>query len=181
MKSILFSGVHGVGKGFFLEKIEKEIKGYNIYSASTLIEKYQPSTDAGYKKVHNVKNNQDILIKAVKEAKVEDKNSFILDGHLCIFDAEGNVVRIPENFFYETQIEGIVLLQDSPKVISDRINIRDGEEISVQSIEKMQHEEKKFAEELWKKYKIPYVIVTHECTGVEFKKKIQEIGGESVE
>ena len=181
MKSFLFSGVHGVGKGFFLKKISKEIKGYNIYSASTLIEKYQPSTDAGYKKVRNVKNNQDILIKAVKEAKLKDGNSFILDGHLCIFDAEENVVRIPENFFSETQIEGIVLLQDFPKVISDRLEIRDGKKISIQSIEKMQHEEQRFAEELWKKYKIPYVVVTHECTGVEFMRRIQEVGGENIE
>lgn len=180
MKSILFSGVHGVGKGFFLKKINKEIEGYTIYSASTLIEKYQPSTDAGYKKVRNVKNNQDILIKAIKEAKLKDENSFILDGHLCIFDVGGNVVRIPENFFYETQIEGIVLLQDCPKVISDRINTRDGKEISIQSIEKMQYEEQKFAEELWGKYKIPYVVVTHECTGAEFMQKIQEMGGENI-
>ena len=145
-----------------------------------MIEKYQPSTDAGYKKVRNVKNNQDILIKAIKEAKLKDENSFILDGHLCIFDVGGNVVRIPENFFYETQIEGIVLLQDCPKVISDRINTRDGKEISIQSIEKMQYEEQKFAEELWGKYKIPYVVVTHECTGAEFMQKIQEMGGENI-
>lgn len=181
MKSILFSGVHGVGKGFFLKKINKEIEEYNIYSASTLIEKYKSSTDAGYKKVRNVKNNQDILIKAVKEAKLKDGNSFILDGHICIFDAEGNIVRIPENFFGETQIEVIVLLQDSPKVISDRLNIRDGKEINIQSIEKMQCEEQKFAEELWEKYKIPYIVVTHECTGVEFMQRIQEIGGENIE
>ena len=74
-----------------------------------------------------------------------------------------------------------MLLQDSPDVISDRINARDGKDISVQSIEKMQHEEQKFAEELWKKYKIPYVVITHECTGVEFLQRIQEIGGENLE
>ena len=181
MKSILFSGVHGVGKGFFLKKIIKEIEGYNVYSASALIEKYNPSTDAGYKKVCNVKDNQEALVKAVKEEKLKNENSFILDGHLCIFDMEGNVVRIPENFFGETQIEVIVLLQDCPKMISDRINTRDGEEISIQSIEKMQYEEQKFAEELWEKYKIPYVVVTHECTGVEFIQRIQEIGGENIE
>ena len=181
MKNILFSGVHGVGKGLFLEKIKKEIEGYSIYSASTLIEKYQPATDAGYKKVRYVKNNQDILIKAIKEAKMNDRNNFILDGHLCIFNVEGNVVRIPENFFEETQIEGIVLLQDCPDVITDRINKRDGKKINVQSIEKMQREEQKFAEELWKKNKIPYVVVTHKCTGEEFMQRIQEFGGENIE
>lgn len=181
MKNILFSGVHGVGKGFFLEKIKKEIEGYSIYSVSTLIEKYQPATDAGYKKVRHVKNNQDSLIKAIKEAKMNDRNNFILDGHLCIFNVEGNVVRIPENFFEETQIEGIVLLQDCPDVITDRINKRDGKKINVQSIEKMQREEQKFAEELWKKNKIPYVVVTHKCTGAEFMQRIQEFGGENIE
>ena len=58
MKAILLSGVHGVGKGFFLENIKKYIQSYNIYSASSLIEKFQPSADAGYKKVSNVNSNQ---------------------------------------------------------------------------------------------------------------------------
>ena len=40
MKAILLSGVHGVGKGFFLDKIKKYIQSYNIYSASSLIEKF---------------------------------------------------------------------------------------------------------------------------------------------
>lgn len=180
MKNILLSGVHGVGKGFFLEKISEEIIGYNIYSASALIEKYKPSTDAGYKKVRNVKKNQDILIKAIKEIKMGDENGFILDGHLCIFDGEENAVRIPENFFYETQIEGIVLLQDRPNAILGRINARDGQEISAQSIEKIQQEEQRFAEDLWRKYKIPYVVITHECTGAEFIQRIQEMGGEDI-
>lgn len=112
---------------------------------------------------------------------MNDGNNFILDGHLCIFNVEGNVVRIPENFFEETQIEGIVLLQDCPDVISDRINKRDGKTINVQSIEKMQHEEQKFAEELWEKNKIPYVVVTHKCTGAEFMQRIQKIGGDNIE
>lgn len=181
MKSILFSGVHGVGKGFFLKKVYKEIEQYNIYSASALIEKYQPSTDAGYKKVSNVKNNQDVLITAIKEAQLKDDKSFILDGHLCIFNSQGRVVRIPENFFYETKIEGIILLQDHPNVIFNRINERDANEISVQSIEQMQDEEQRYAEELKEKYKIPYMVVTHECTGTEFIKRIQGLGGENIE
>ncbi len=181
MTSILFSGVHGVGKGFFLDKMNKEIEGYNIYSASALIEKYQASTDAGYKKVSNVKNNQDVLTRAIKEVKLKGENSFILDGHLCIFNSEGNVVRIPESFFYETRIEGIVLLRDHPDVIFDRIKSRDGNEISVQCIQQMQDEEEKYAKELSEKYGIPYIVVTHGCTGDEFMQKLQEFGGENIE
>ena len=54
MKVILLSGVHGVGKGFFLEQVKKNIEEYNVYSASKLIERYKSPTDAGYKKVCNV-------------------------------------------------------------------------------------------------------------------------------
>lgn len=82
MKVFLFSGVHGVGKGFFLKKIKNNAQQYSIYSASSLIERYQPSTDAGYKKVSNVNNNQDVLIKAIKEEINCSISNFIIDGHL---------------------------------------------------------------------------------------------------
>lgn len=181
MKRVLFSGVHGVGKGFFLDKVKKYIEDYNIYSASSLIEKYQPSTDAGYKKVGNVNNNQDVLIKAIKRANREDEKSYILDGHLCLFNAKGEVVRIPEHFFQETQIKGIILLQDSPEVICERINARDANKIDVHDIKLMQDEEQKYVKELNEKLKIEYVIITHECTGIKFKEKLREMGGDSSE
>ncbi len=38
MKIILFSGAHGVGKGFFLNKVKENVQQYDILSASTLIE-----------------------------------------------------------------------------------------------------------------------------------------------
>ena len=75
MKNILFSGVHGVEKGFYLNKVKNKIERFNIYSASDLIEKYQESADAGYKKVSNVKGNQEILIKAIKNIS-SSKSSF---------------------------------------------------------------------------------------------------------
>ena len=125
MKIILLSGAHGVGKGFFLNKIRDDIQQYEVYSASKLIERYQLPTDSGYKKVSNVNNNQDVLITALKEAKLQSAKDVILDGHLCLFNADGEVERIPENFFINAQIKGIVLLQDDSNIICDRINQRD--------------------------------------------------------
>lgn len=181
MRTILFSGVHGVGKGFFLDKVKENIRYYNVYSASNLIEKYQPSTDAGYKKVSNVKNNQDVLIRAIKEAKVNDKNDFILDGHLCIFNAEGKVEHIPEYFFAEAQINGIILLQDEAQIVCDRINQRDFNKISVNDIKCMQEEEQKYADELKDKLQIEYKIITHECTGKKFEELLNSMGGGFIE
>lgn len=181
MKTILFSGVHGVGKGFFLGKVKENIQHYKVYSASALIEKYKASTDAGYKKVSNVNSNQDTLIRAIKEVKSGSDKDFILDGHMCVFNGEGKVERIPEYFFNEAQITGIVLLQDNPKVICDRINQRDTYKMRIQDIELMQDEEQKYAKEIETKFQIRYVIITHECTGKQFGEILREIGGECCE
>lgn len=175
MKVILFSGAHGVGKGFFLDKVSEDIPQYQIYSASNLIERYQSSTDAGYKKVSNVNSNQDVLIKAIKEVRSNDAKSFILDGHLCIFNAKGEVERIPEYFFIETQITGIILLQDAPRIICDRIRQRDCNKISIHDIERMQNEEKNYAIDLEAEFQIKYEIITHECTGKQFGEKISKM------
>ena len=181
MKRILFSGAHGVGKGFFLDRVRENIQHYDIYTASKLIEKYQPSTDAGYKKVSNVSNNQDILIKALKDEGHHNTRNFIIDGHLCIFNARGEVERIPEYFFSEAQITGIVLLQDEPRIICERIKQRDSSQISMKDIERIQNEERKYASELHEKFHIANIIISHECTAEQFVKKLGEIGGTFVE
>lgn len=181
IKTILFSGTHGVGKGFFLGRVKENLRHYNVYSASALIEQYKASTDAGYKKVSNVNSNQDALIRAVKKVKNDSEKDFILDGHLCVFNGEGKVERIPEYFFDEAQITGIVLLQDDPKVICDRINQRDTYKMGIQDIELMQVEEQEYAKELEIKLQIRYAIITHECTGKQFEKILREIGGKYCE
>lgn len=181
MKIILFSGAHGVGKGFFLNKVKENIQQYDVLSASSLIERYQPSTDAGYKKVKDINSNQDVLIKAIEEAMKKGSKDIILDGHLCIFNAKGEVERIPEYFFHKTHIVGIVLLHDDPRVICDRICNRDINHISVKDLEYMQDEECKYAMELEEKHHIKHVIISHEFTGALFEKILREIGGDSIE
>lgn len=181
MKIFLFSGVHGVGKGFFLHKVKENIRQYNVFSASELIEKSQPSTDAGYKKVSNVSHNQDVLIKAIKESKECGMKDIILDGHVCIFNAKGEVERVAEYFFEEVHIAGNILLQDNARTICDRISQRDAVQISVNDIEWMQDEERKYARELEERYGIKHVIITHDCSGGQFEEILRKMGGESFE
>lgn len=181
MRIILLSGAHGVGKGFFLNKVRENIRQYDVYSASDLIERYQPSTDAGYKKVNNVNKNQEILIKAIYEAERNGTKDILLDGHLCVFNAKEEVERIPKYFFAETKISGIVILQDKPEIIADRIKKRDANEISIQDIALMQSEENRYASELQVQLGIQYKIITHECTGEKFEEILKKLGGDFVE
>ena len=181
MKLFLLSGAHGVGKGFFLKRVKYDIQDYEVLSASGLIERHHTSTDAGYKKVSNVDNNQDVLIRAINEEKKNNKKNIILDGHLCVFNAEGKVERIPEYFFIQAGITGIILLQDDSKRICDRIKHRDLSLISQDDIEQMQNEEQKYAEELKEKYHIDYMKITHEWTGEQFSDMLRENEGDSNE
>lgn len=176
MGVILFSGVHGVGKGFFLDRVKSGLSLYNVYSASKLIERYRASTDAGYKQVSNVKGNQEVLIQAMKEAMDNNAGDFVLDGHLCIFNAKGEVERIPRFFFEEIKVTGIILLQDTPEQIYCRIRKRDANTIDVCDIDRMQDEEEKYAKELEKELNIKYTAITHECTKVQFMEILKRWG-----
>ena len=111
------------------------------------------------------------------EEKAYNSKDFILDGHLCVFNAKGDIVRIPEYFFVNTKINGIILLQDEPRVIVERIVQRDSNRLEISTIENMQDEESKYASELQRKYQIEYVKISHECTGEVFERILRKIGG----
>lgn len=152
MNAVLLSGVHGVGKGYLTNHIKNDLVEYQIYSASGLIERYKSSDDAGFKRVKNVNQNQEILIMSIRQALQKGEKNFILDGHLCIFNRNGNPERIPEYFFEKSGISGIILLQDDATTISERIRKRDGQVLSIEKIENMQSEETRYANELEEKY-----------------------------
>lgn len=177
VKTILLSGVHGVGKGYFIEKVRNEINGYSIYSASSIISQYKCAMDAGYKKVSDVNRNQDILINALVEVQKREERNILLDGHICVYNSDGIVERIPEYFFSQANINGILLLQDSAEEVVKRIAQRDSRVICVDNIEKMQTEEERYARELAERYKIRYRIITHDCSRDEFEKILNELGG----
>lgn len=181
MKTYLLTGAHGVGKGYFLKKVENKIENFIILSASALIGKYKCATDAGYKKVAHVNKNQDVLISALNQEQNNAKKNIILDGHLCVYNSDGLTERIPEYFFIDACIDGIIILQDSEDEILKRINQRDSKIITINDIIKMQDEERKYAEEIEKKYLIKHKIISHECSAEEFKIVLKALGGDLIE
>jgi adenylate kinase len=176
---ILFSGVHGVGKGYFISKNLKEKDNFICFGASALIQLYRNSEDAGYKKVRNVSGNQEILLEALKQAKMSVDKHILLDGHLCIINSDDKIERIPESFILEAPIKGIVLLQESSSIVSQRQQLRDGNAISNKMINMIQYEEKNYAKLLSEKYQIPFEIISSKCERDEFLRIINEMEVES--
>ncbi len=66
LKTIILSGVHGVGKGHWVQKVYSEKDDFICLTASELISEYKDANDAGYKKVNDVKGNQGLLLVAIK-------------------------------------------------------------------------------------------------------------------
>lgn len=160
-KMILFSGVHGVGKGYFLSKNIPEEGEFSVVEASELISRYKEAEDAGYKKVKDISENQLFLLKALEEERCRIKNNIILDGHLCMINVSGGIECIPEKFIEKALISGIILLQDEAEAVASRLKKRDGFELSVDLIETIQHKEKEYCDFLKKKYNISYAIINN--------------------
>lgn len=174
MSIILFSGVHGVGKNHFLSIHCQKEKTVTVYTASEIIGQYTNSEDAGYKRVNNVDSNQLYLLDGLK--KVDLNKTIFLNGHLCLLNREGEIERIPEEFFAEANIHAIIILQDDPIVIQNRLNKRDGRSnVDEEILEKMQEAETDYARELNMKYGIKNYVIHHNIDDEEWERLYSEV------
>ena len=143
---IFISGIHGVGKSYFCNLV-KDATGIPAYSASDLIAAKKKTEFAKEKFIPDIDNNQQYLLLAVNELKSARKN-FILDGHFCLLNASGKVQRIAYETFTTLKPEAIVLLTEKPEIISARRRERDKIEVTCQSIENFQQQERNYALEV---------------------------------
>ena len=148
-RHILLSGVHGVGKGYFIRNKLANIKQLTVISASEIISQYHNAEDAGNKRVKNVGDNQKILLDVLSSYYFSRDEKILLDGHLVILDSDDNIQRIPIAFFDKGMFDTLIILQDDPQKIYDRLYKRDGiHKLEIDLISKIQENEKKYAMEL---------------------------------
>ena len=153
---IFVSGVHGVGKDYFSKRMEK-ILGIKSYSASELIEKYGNLNFNSNKRTTNINGNQHYLIQAIKSGNLP--REYILNGHFCLLNSNGEVEKIPINTFYQLKPSKIIILKEKPEIIVGRRIIRDKEETSVERTRIFQKEEITYSKDVTKKIEIPVDII----------------------
>ncbi len=149
---IFCSGIHGVGKDYFLKKIE-EATGVKSYSASTLIEEYGRVQFDSNKRTKDISGNQDYLIEAIRSGNLPKE--YILNGHFCLLNSRGEPERIPIETFYELKPNRIIILKEKPEIIVGRRMIRDRQEVSVEDTKRFQEEEIAYGKEVAKKLEVP--------------------------
>lgn len=153
---IFVSGIHGVGKTFFCN-MAKEKLNIQSYSASQLIAVKRKRSFSERKLVSDIDDNQDLLLTAVEELR-RTSEEFILDGHFCLLNEEGDITRIPLDTFVLLKLDVIILLTENPEIIAERRRQRDNVQQSVLKIKAFQEAEKLYAEEIAEQLNIPLVI-----------------------
>lgn len=153
---IFISGVHGVGKTYFCNKVSQKL-GIKTYSASMLIAEKKKKGFSADKLISDIDINQQYLKCAVDELRTLE-NSFILDGHFCLLNEKGEITRVPEDTFYELKPDNIILLTEDPNIIAARRKERDGIEYSVEEIQLFQNAEAAYAAEIADMLSIPILI-----------------------
>ena len=155
---IFISGVHGVGKSYFCNLV-KEATGIECYSASSLIKDRKKHGFPADKRVADIDENQLYLLAAVDDLRAS-VGEFLLDGHFCLLNTEGEITRIPLGTFTTLKPEAIVLLTEDPDIIAKRRQNRDNVEHKASDIKAFQDEEIKYAKEVAEILHVPLKIST---------------------
>lgn len=165
---IFLSGIHGVGKTTLIKRLEQDLK-ITCYSSSLLIENELKNKMPIDKKVSDIKYNQLILEKAIDKL-YKTGNIFILEGHLCLLDNDGKVVRIPKKTFYNLHLDMIIVIIDDIEKISKR-NLGKSELLSnIEFICEFQKQEIDYAKFLGEFLQIQIMIIQNSESGYEIIK-----------
>ncbi len=156
-KIIFVGGIHGVGKTTICRKIS-EVLSLKHYSASELISYIKSENISRDKKVSNVKENQDILLESVDKYLDKEEN-YLLDGHFCLLNADGDITRVPYNTFNSLGIKAIIILVDEESQILKRLNNRDEKHYLLSIIKELQEREINYAHEVAKRIGVMCKII----------------------
>jgi len=75
---IFISGVHGVGKSYFCNKVKEEL-GINTFSASKLISEHKHAEFSRDKLIPDIDHNQQYLLMAIRDLNAVGSD-YLLDG-----------------------------------------------------------------------------------------------------
>lgn len=139
-------GIHGVGKSTVCTDICTQA-GLKHLSASELIKWKDINSDAFNKKVQNIPGTQDRLINALTKV-VQPGTHYLLDGHYCLLDNEGNITPVPVETFRAMKPIALHVITGNVSEIKQRLETRDAKTYDAELLEQMQESELSHARHL---------------------------------
>jgi adenylate kinase len=152
--SIIFvGGIHGVGKTIFSAEASRILK-VPCLNASSLITQQRKVPAAINKRVQNVAENQNALIRAIESSHIK-KKQFILDGHFCVFDSSDVIRKVPSETFQALAPRAAIVLLDDVENIQVRLQKREKRKYDYALLNQLQKIELEHAESVCNLLKIP--------------------------
>ncbi len=157
---ILFvGGVHGIGKSTCCQQVADR-SGVFWFTASDLIKAESKSAIAeDSKRVLNPVENQELLICGIRKQIRAGHERILLDGHFTLLKANGEVTAIELDVFRQLGLEGIVMFQDDPVSIFNRLRARDGQNLSIPRVKSHQDSEIEQGHLVASNLKIPIMVL----------------------
>ena len=122
-------------------------------SASEVLKWAEMNEDSKNKKVNDVALTQDRLIHGLIK-RVEKKYHYLLDGHYCLLDKAGKIVKIPFETFEAINPVSLHLITGDILEIKSRLELRDERIYDYHLLKDLQDQEIDYAKELSQKLNI---------------------------
>ncbi len=149
-------GIHGVGKGTICNKVCVQT-GLVHLTASELL-KWNEISAIDNKKVENIQNTQNRLIAGLNNA-TKTNEFYLLDGHFCLFNAAGEVEKVPLVTFVKIAPKSITVVTAKVGLIKQRLEKRDDKAYDFNILENMQNTEKVYAKEIATYLNVPFIEI----------------------
>ena len=154
-KIIFVGGIHGVGKTSICRAIESKID-IELRSASVLLRWKELPRGGTQKRVWDINETQRLLIEEI-DKQLDRSRYYLLDGHLCLLDHQGQSKRIPFSTMTAISPIAICVVTENPLKIAERLSLRDNKFYSTTDLDEMQNEEMQYGIEIAEKLSIPFV------------------------
>lgn len=152
---IFLGGIHGVGKTTYSDFIKQHVPSIELLSCSHVLQWKDPKE----KEVANVDENQDRLVANLRKI-VSPCKHYLLDGHFCLKNTNGEIEPIEIEIFRSIAPAMIILLEEDASVIQERLQKRDGKKYAIQDLTEFAKAEKEQATLVAKEMRVPLYIVS---------------------
>lgn len=132
-------GIHGVGKSTICREI-CVATNITYLSASDLLNWKEIKANPLDKKVDDISMTQMRLVDALEKTILPDTN-YLLDGHYCLFNSDGEVTPIRQDVFIQISPCSLGVIVGDTRTISERLEKRDGKKYDQALLRKMQDAE----------------------------------------
>ncbi|MDD2468893.1 MAG: ATP-binding protein [Desulfobulbus sp.] len=169
---VFVAGVHGVGKGYFCDRLSLLIDGEHV-TASSLIKGRKELGES--KAISGIDANQAMLIEELGKLDVS-KPFVLLDGHFCLYNKLYEIQPINRFLFKELNVAYIVMLICDPSVILNRLVQRDNNvsNLSMHHLEKLQNAEVEHARLVSGMLNVPLTFLDVSGDGISSLSELSE-------